>query len=143
MMLSASHRNVMQTKGVVIGRVLLGFMFFFSGVGILLGDPTNTAGFYDSLGLPLAGLLVWLVIILKIGAGGALMLGKCVGKASAVLIGFTLLATLIAHTDIEDPNLFKNLAIVGGLLYVIAFGPGKWNDPVADTSTESNEQPHI
>jgi uncharacterized membrane protein YphA (DoxX/SURF4 family) len=36
-----------------------------------------------------------------------------------------LLATLIAHTDINDINLFKNLAIIGGLLYVLAYGAGE------------------
>ena len=125
-MLSEAHRDVMQTKGVVIGRILLGFMFFSSGVNILLSGPAGTAAFYESIELPMATLLAWVVMIVKIGAGGALMLGKCTAKAAAVLAGFTILATLIAHTDINDQDLYKNLAIIGGFLYVIAFGPGRW-----------------
>jgi putative oxidoreductase len=136
-MLSDSHRRLIQTKGVVIGRILLGFMFFWSGVGILFGGVGNTAGYYDSLGIPLPMIMAILVVTLKIGAGGALMIGKCVGKAAAALGAFTLLATIIAHADIADQNLYKNLAIIGGFLYVMAFGAGKWN---GGTVPESNPQ---
>ena len=139
-MLSDAHRDVMQTKGVVIGRILLGFMFFFTGVGMLMVGPSESVGFYESVGIPLAGIVVWLVTILKIVAGGSLMMGKCTEKAAAALAAFTLLATLAAHTDLEDPGLVKNLAIVGGFLYVIAFGPGRWKSDsqpgMQDTDSE-------
>jgi putative oxidoreductase len=124
-MLTAPQRDIIREKGTLIGRVLLGLLFFWSGVGILfIQGPANTAAFYDGLGLPMAGFLVWLVIILKIVAGGAVMIGKRVGLASAALIIFTFLTILIAHRDISDINLFKNLAIIGGLLQLMAYGPG-------------------
>jgi uncharacterized membrane protein YphA (DoxX/SURF4 family) len=72
-------------------------------------------------------LLVWPVIVFKIVAGGSVMLGKRVVIAASALIIFTLLTTVIAHRDFADPNLFKNLAIVGGLLYLVSFGPGGMN----------------
>jgi uncharacterized membrane protein YphA (DoxX/SURF4 family) len=53
-----------------------------------------------------------------------LMVGYRVGVAASALILFTLGTTLIAHMDPNDTNLFKNLAIVGGLLYVVAYGKG-------------------
>ena len=124
MMLSRSHRDCVRTYGTLLGRILIGLLFFFSGIGILMMGPENTAGFYEDLGIPMAGLMVWLVVAVKLVAGGALMAGYRTGLASATLIGFTLVATVLAHLDLEDPNLFKNLAIIGGLLYTMAYGAG-------------------
>lgn len=127
-MLSNSQRRLVQTKGVVIGRILMGLLFFVSGIGILfMQGPSNVAGFYGSLGLPMPEILVWLVLIFKIVFGGLLIIGKRVGCAAALLAVFTFLTILIAHRDFSDPGMFKNLAVIGGLLYVMAFGAGNWN----------------
>ena len=117
-------QSLLRSHGVLAGRILMGLLFVFSGIGLVLGDITETAEFYTAMGVPLAGVTVYLVIFLKIGAGGALMLGWRTATAALVLIGFTLLATLIAHMDTGDVNLWKNLAIVGGLLYAMAYGNG-------------------
>lgn len=130
MMLSDAQRTMLQTKGIVIGRILMGLLFFTSGLGMLLTQtPAGVTGYFESLGLPLPMVLAWLVIILKIVAGGLLIIGKRVGLAAAALAVFTLLTVLIAHFSLEDGQLFKNLAIIGGLMYVIAFGGGTWNTP--------------
>ncbi len=129
MMMSEAKRVFVQTKGVVIGRVLMGLLFFGSGLGMLLGGPANSAAYFESVGLPFAGILVWVVIVLKIGAGGAVIIGKNVGQAAALLAAFTFLTILVAHRDFNDPGMFKNLAIIGGLLYVMAFGAGHWTSP--------------
>jgi len=119
------HRQLMSKHGTMVGRMLIGLLFVFSGIGILAVQGVgNTAMFYDSLGLPMASLLVWVVLAIKLGAGGALLLGVKVEDAAMLLILFTLLATLVAHMNLQDINLFKNLAIIGGLLYVIAYGAG-------------------
>ena len=122
-MLNDSQRMMVQTKGVVIGRMLMGLLFLSAGVGMLMAEGGPAA----SVGLPMAGLMVWLVVAIKIVAGGLLILGKHVGNAACALIVFTALATLLAHRDLADMNLFKNLAIIGGLLYVMAFGAGRWS----------------
>lgn len=126
LMLSEPQRDLVRDKGTKLGRILIGLLFFGSGMGILLATdgPANTASYFDSLGIPMAGLMVWAVIVLKIGAGLAIMIGYRVGLASALLIGFTAIATMLAHRSFEDINLFKNLAIIGGLLYMMAYGPG-------------------
>lgn len=124
-MLSDGQRETLRTKGTMLGRMLIGLLFFFSGLGIIINGPENTVAYFKILGMPLASLAVWPVIILKIGAGAMLIAGFRVGVAAGALIIFTLLATLIAHMDINDVNLFKNLAIVGGLLYVMAYGAGE------------------
>ena len=131
-MLSESQRTCIQTKGVVVGRVLMGLLFLVSGVGMFMaeGGPASMSGFYTMVGLPMAGVLVWLVATLKVVAGGMLVIGRNVGCAAGLLAAFTLLATLLAHRDIADPmqltNALKNLAIIGGFLYIMAFGAGRW-----------------
>lgn len=130
-----SSLHLVRTKGSKLGRALLGLLFFVSGIGILLSGPAGTAMYFGSVGIPLAGIVVWLVIIIKIGAGGALLIGKKTTEAAAVLVLFTLLATLLGHLNPFDlTSVLKNLAIVGGLLYVMAFGPGGMN--VSGTETE-------
>lgn len=132
-MLTESQRVCAQTKGVVVGRVLLGLLFLVAGLGMFMADggPAASAGFYTMVGLPMAGILVWLVATLKVVAGGMLIIGRNVGCAAGALAIFTLLATLLAHRDIADPDqlmaALKNLAIIGGMLYVVAFGAGKWS----------------
>jgi len=129
MMMSEAKRVFVQTKGIVIGRILIGLLFFGSGLGMLMSGPANTAAYFESIGLPLAGILVWLVIVLKIVAGGAIIIGKHVGQAAALLAAFTFLTILVAHRDPSDPGMFKNLAIIGGLLYVMGYGAGQWSSP--------------
>ena len=139
-MLTAPQRDLVRDKGTVLGRVLIGALFFVSGIGMLM-DPGSTAAYFTSMGVPLAGLTVWLVILVKILGGGAIIIGKRVGLASALLIGFTTLTIFIAHRSFEDVNLFKNLAIIGGLLYLMAYGPGGSNTRLADPApTPSSDQ---
>jgi len=132
-MLNDSQRKMVQTKGVVIGRILIGFLFFMAGVGMITaeGGPASMVGYYTSVGLPMAGVVVWLVAILKIAADRMLVIGRNVGCAAGLLAAFTLLATLLAHREVADPmelmQALKNLAIVGGLMYVAAFGAGRWS----------------
>lgn len=116
--------SLIRTYGVTVGRMLLGLLFLFSGVGILLNGVDGTAGMIAAKGIPLAGLVVWLVVAVKILAGGALMVGYRTTWAAAALITFTILATLLYHMDINDISLFKNLSIIGGLLYAYVYGPG-------------------
>jgi len=128
LMLSAPQRDLVRDKGTKVGRMLIGLLFFASGMGMLLMQgPAATAVYFDSIGVPLAGLAVWLVMAVKILGGLAIILGYRVGLAAATLIGFTIAATITAHRDFADPNLLKNLAIVGGLLYLMAYGPGGSN----------------
>jgi putative oxidoreductase len=142
-MFSESHLEIIRTHGSKLGRILMGLLFFVSGLLMLfVQGPDNVAGYFTSIGVPMASILVWVVILLKIVAGGAIVIGKRTTEAAASLIIFTLIATLLAHMDPEtDPtfptSLLKNLAIVGGLLYLMAFGPHGMNI-IGDDPWEKN-----
>ena len=124
-MMTPTQRDLVRDKGTIFGRILIGLLFFAGGMSMLLMQgPANVAMYFDSLGLPFAVVLVWPVIALKIVAGLAIILGYRVGLASVALIGFTAAATMVAHRDLNDPSLMKNLAIIGGLMYLMAYGPG-------------------
>lgn len=128
LMLSAPQRDLVRDKGTKVGRFLIGFLFFASGLSMLLMQgPEATAVGFTALGVPFAGLVVWLVMTVKILGGLAIILGYRVGLASALLIAFTAAATITTHRDFTDPNLLKNLAIIGALLYLMAYGPGGSN----------------
>ncbi len=125
LMMSESQRVMMRTHGTLLGRVLLGLLFLLAGYNKLTGDVAGFAGGLEGMGLPLPMLLAWVVIAIEVLGGAALILGYRVGLAAAALAVFTFLTVVIVHNSMEDPMLFKNLAVLGGLLYVVAYGAGQ------------------
>ena len=110
------------------GRLLLAAIFLLSGWS-KLGDPAGTAGYIASVGLPLAEVGAYLAIIVELVGGAMLLIGYRTKLAAAALALFTLVAAVFFHSALGDQNqfihFFKNIAIVGGLLQVIAFGSGR------------------
>lgn len=104
--------------GAKVGRVLIGLLFVLSALGILMNGVAGTAEMIAMKGLPMATVLAWLVIIFKIVAGCAFIVGYQTEKVAYALIVFVLVATALYHLNLQDINLLKNLAIVGGLLVI-------------------------
>lgn len=134
MMMNDSHRALLRSYGVLVARVLLGATFFFSGIGILLGGAAGISGVGQMISgvLPLGGLLAYLIVAVKVLGGGALMVGYRTGLAAFSLLLFTLAATVFFHLQASpsgimgiDTGMWKNLSIIGGLLYAMAYGPGE------------------
>jgi putative oxidoreductase len=141
LMLTEPHRDLLRDKGTKFGRFLMGFLFVGGALQMLfITTPDNVALYFANLGIPMASLVVWLVILLKLVAGTAIIIGQRVGLASAVLIAFVFIATVLAHSDFSKPNeissALKNLFIIGGLLYLMAFGPGGSNIKLVRTDTK-------
>lgn len=119
----------------IIGRILLGALFVFAGFGKVM-DTAATAAYMEAQS-PLPGSLALAVGVFEIIAGLVLASGFMTRLASALLIGFTALATLFFHEQISDQTqaamALKNLAIIGGLLMVFAYGQvrgqiGTWRE---------------
>lgn len=106
------------------GRILLAVVFLAAAFGKI----TNFAGtlqYMESHGLPWTPLLCVLAILVEALGGMALMLGFQTRYAASLLGAFLIVATLVFHTGPEQRiHLLKNLAILGGLLQVAAFGAG-------------------
>ncbi len=127
--MSEAQRDMLRTHGTLVGRTLIGLLFLVSGGGMLMGGAEGVAGMIASKGLPLASLIAWVVILTKVLGGAALILGYRVGCAAAALFVFTALTIVLFHNAFADPSqqtaALKNLSIMGGLLYVMAYGAGK------------------
>lgn len=119
----------------LVGRVLLAWIFMWAGYGKVMGYD-GTAGYMASTGLPMVGVLLPLTILLELGGGIALIIGWKARWVALALAVFTLLASLMFHNFwamqpeavMTNTLLFyKNVAIIGGLLMVFAFGPGRFS----------------
>jgi putative oxidoreductase len=108
----------------IIGRALLSALFIYAGIGKILTFAATSA--YISTVLPLSDILTVLVIITELGGGLMLLLGYKARLAACVLAIFTVLATVLFHNDLsvpmQDVMVLKNVAIIGGLLYVSVYG---------------------
>jgi putative oxidoreductase len=113
-----------------LGRVLLAAIFLISGIGKLL-DPAGTIGYINAVGLPLSELGYAIAVIVEIGGGLLLIAGYHTRIAALALAGLTLAAGIFFHDNFADQNqwihFLKNVAIVGGLLQVAAFGAGRFS----------------
>jgi putative oxidoreductase len=120
----------LQTYLPVAGRVLLGLLFLIAGWGKLTGFQ-GTVGFVASAGFPMPEVMTVLAIIVEFGGAVLLILGLEAKRVAWALAFFTLVATFAYHNVFMDPSqqimFLKNLAIIGGLLYVAAYGSGAWS----------------
>ena len=114
----------MATIAALIGRILLGALFVFAGLGKVM-DPAGTAAYMEAES-PFPGSLALAVGVFEIVAGLVLASGFMTRIASVALIVFTALATLFFHERVTDQAqaamALKNLAVIGGLLMVFAYG---------------------
>jgi putative oxidoreductase len=103
-----------------IARVLLCLVFIHAVIGKLTGFA-GVAGAIAAKGLPLAPVLLVAAMALM-AVGSALVISGWKARLGAVLLVFLVPTTLLFHGDVADKmeriQLFKNLAIMGGLLLV-------------------------
>lgn len=115
---------------ILIGRIFLSMMFIVAGYGKLTAIA-GTAGWFESLGLPMPTVVTVLVGLLELVGGLAILAGFQTRIAALAVAAFTVAATLVAHTDFADQMqqllFMKNLSITGGLLVLAAFGAGAFS----------------
>ncbi len=78
-------------------RIGVGLTFFFSGLGKVLGGTEQVAGFFGSLGIPLAGLMGPFVAYLELLGGLALILGLFTRVFAVLFIGVMLVALITVN----------------------------------------------
>lgn len=114
----------------LIGRLSIAAIFLISGFSKLTA-PGGTIGYIASAGLPLPELGLVVAIAAELVGGGLLVIGYRTRIVAAALAVFTIVAALFFHAALGDQNqfihFFKNLAIAGGLLQVVAFGAGRFS----------------
>src|SRR5262245_8720231 len=115
------------------GRFLIAALFLVAGTRKVLAFSLQVA-YFTKLNFPMPEVMTVLAILIEIGGGLALVLGWKTRWAAWLLALFVLIATFTAHRFWEFDtalqanqmnHFLKNLAIIGGLFFVITFGPGR------------------
>lgn len=110
------------------GRILLALLFLMSGIGKIAGYQASV-GYMHAMGVP--GALLPVTIVLEIAGAAAIMAGWKTRIAAFLLAGFTLVAAAIFHSNFGDQiqmvMFFKNVAIAGGFLMLMANGSGRYS----------------
>ena len=116
----------------LLGRIFMAYLFIPAGWGKIAGF-TGVAGYIASKGLPMPEVLAALTIVVEIGLGLLLLVGWKARWAALGLALFVVFLTPIFHAYwavpeaqqmMQKQSFDKNLAIVGGLLFLTAFGAG-------------------
>ena len=118
--------------GPLFARILLAAIFLVSGYD-KIGGFSQVAAFMASKGIPLSEIALALSIVVEIGGGLLLIAGWKSRWAATALFLWLIPVTLIFHNfwavdaaQVQNQlnHLLKNLCIMGGMLYVMAFGAG-------------------
>lgn len=116
-------------------RALIALLFIPAGFA-KIGGFAGTAGYIAAMGVPLPELCAALAIVVELGLGLALLAGWQTRASALAIAVFTVVITFIFHAFWNVPAeqlmtqqqaFFKNIAVVGGLLAIAAFGPGAWS----------------
>src|SRR4051812_16723578 len=114
------------------GRILLSLIFLLAGLMKVM-DWNGTAAYMASKGMPAIPFFLTIAILFELGAGTCLLFGFQARSAALALVLYLIPTTLVFHnfwsaTGPEHQNqmhhFLKNLAIMGGLTTVVAFGAG-------------------
>ena len=113
----------------LIGRVLLSLLFIPAGFS-KIGGFAGTVGYAAAKGVPLPEVAIAVAIAVELGLGLLLLVGFQTRWAALGIAFFTAVISFIFH-PLSDPSqaqaFFKNIAVVGGLLTVAAWGAGAWS----------------
>jgi putative oxidoreductase len=114
----------------LVGRILIAVLFLMSGIS-KLAAPAATQGYIAAMGLPLPMVAYFGSMLVELIGSVMLILGFQVRIVAAGMAVFTLLTAVFFHTHFADQNqmihFLKNFAIMGGLLQIVAFGPGRFS----------------
>lgn len=123
---------------LLIGRVLLGWLFIVSaaGIGGKLWNIAGFAGYLRNLKVPAPEFWSWIGAIVEFVIGLCLILGVGTRYAALLCALFLIVATALAHRYWEYPaaqvqgqynSFLKNLALFGGALIIFVTGPGRYS----------------
>ena len=119
----------------LVGRLLMSVLFLPAGISKIAGFA-GTVGYIASKGAPVPEIAAIIAIIVEVGGGLALILGFKARWAALALAAFTLVATVMFHNYWTFPAeqqmmqqlmFMKNVAVIGGLLTLAAWGAGAWS----------------
>ena len=109
-----------------IGRLLLSALFLIEGFG-KISNQENVIMYMEDYGVP--EILFVPATVLEILFPILLIVGYKTKWAASVMALFTFAVAIIFHTDFSEGKqmifFLKDLAIAGGFMIVLVYGPGK------------------
>jgi putative oxidoreductase len=112
------------------GRIFIAVLFLTSGIGKIVA-PAATQGYIAAMGLPAPSAAYLGSMSVELIGSLLLIVGFHSRIVALVLAVFALLTAVFFHRNLADQNqmfhFLKNVAILGGLLQVAAFGAGKFS----------------
>ena len=127
--------KIVERWGPLGSRILIAVIFTVLGFS-KLGNPSAAAAVIAAKGLPLATLLAVVAGILECAGGISILIGMYARYTALILVVYLVPVTLVfhnpagldaAHAQIQVHELLKNLAIMGGLIAIAAFGSGPFS----------------
>jgi putative oxidoreductase len=127
--------TALQNPFALLARLLMALLFLPAGIS-KIGGFAGTAGYIGSVGLPMPEVGAAIAILVEVGASILLIIGLFTRPAALVLAVFTLVASFFFHAFWSMPAeaqmmqslmFYKNIAIVGGLLAIVAHGAGAFS----------------
>ncbi|MGQ0752483.1 MAG: DoxX family protein [Betaproteobacteria bacterium] len=127
--------EAVKNYGPIAGRFMLAVIFVISGWG-KIGGFEGAVGAISSKGIPLPHIAAVLTILIELGGAILLIIGWQTRWAATALFLFMIPTTLLFHNfwafeaaqqAMQRTHFLKNLAIMGGLLYVMAYGAGRFS----------------
>ena len=109
-----------------LGRVLLSILFLVEGIG-KISMQEDVVMYMEDYGVP--GMLFVPATILEILFPLFLIVGYKTKWAASIMALFTFVVAIIFHTDFSEGMqmifFLKDIAIAGGFMIIVAYGPGK------------------
>jgi putative oxidoreductase len=119
-------KDQIQNISALVGRVLLASLFLYAGYGKLM-DSAGTKAYIAASGLPVPSAAYVVALVIEILLPLLLIAGWKARPVAAVMAAFTVVTALVFHADASQAiQFYKNMAITGGLLQVVAFGSGAY-----------------
>lgn len=122
------NNPAISNAAALLGRILISAIFVSAGYTKIVGYA-GTSAYMAKMGVPAA--LLPLVILTELGGGLLVLLGWQTRIAAFLLAGFCLLSGLLFHYSVGDAantiSFWKNVAIAGGFLGLVAHGAGAWS----------------
>lgn len=115
----------------LIGRIAIAAIFIWAAVGKVL-NPSGAMSYIQSAGIPIpTGLAYAIAVAVEAICGALLIAGWRARHAAFALFLFLATTTYFFHYDlssrVETIMALKNIAIAGGLFFIIAAGPGRFS----------------
>jgi putative oxidoreductase len=130
-----TNNNSVQDTLALVGRVLVAWLFIPAGWGKIAGF-SGVVGYIASKGVPLPEVCAAIAIAAELGLGLLLLVGWQARWAALGLAIFLAVITPIFHgywalpaaeQMMQKQAFDKNIAVLGGLLVLTAFGAGRFS----------------